>query len=645
MPELIVVLKPGVSADVLPSAPDADDGTFPLAALTRHARSEGATLRPLFGVSPSRLRVEAFAAPSATADVPDLSVYYRVDLPSDRVAGSPDASAGRSPAVASAAGALDRLEALAETFRGLTDLVEGAYVKPDAELPARLNDMAPAPQDAPPVTPDFVSRQGYLEAAPGGVEARHAWTLPGGTGAGVRIVDIEGAWRFGHEDLLQNQGGVIGGTQSPDLGWRNHGTAVVGVFGADRNPFGVTGISPDANVRAVSIFGSGMGSAAAIRAAANALRAGDIILIELHRPGPRHNFAGRNDQRGYIAIEWWPDDYDAIRYATGRGVIVVEAAGNGAENLDDAIYDTRGPGFPASWSNPFRRGARDCGAVLVGAGAPPPGTHGRNHGADRSRLDFSNYGASVDAQGWGREVTTTGYGDLQGGANEDLWYTDSFSGTSSASPVVVGSLACVQGVLRARGATLLTPASARRCLRSTGSAQQDEPGRPSSQRIGTRPNIRQLLQCALPKTTKEAKEKREVKELKERQKELKDQIKEVKEKREVKEVKEVKEGKEFQKELKEFQKDGKEFQKETKDFKDMREKGLLEGHPAATPDLEARVEQLEQALAHFIPSALRPDLAASALSNEEDLQGDLARQEAQGKCAKDLKDSETPCGG
>ena len=48
----------------------------------------------------------------------------------------------------------------------------------------------------------------------------------------------------------------------------------------------------------------------------------------------------------------------------------------------------------------------------------PPGTHGRNHGADRSRLDFSNYGALIDAQGWGREVTTCGYGDLQGGANE-----------------------------------------------------------------------------------------------------------------------------------------------------------------------------------------------------------------------------------
>ena len=134
---------------------------------------------------------------------------------------------------------------------------------------------------------------------------------------------------------------------------------------------------------------------------------------------------------------------------------------------------------------------------MVGAGAPPPGTHGRNHGSDRSRLGFSNYGALIDAQGWGREVTSTGYGDLQGGRNRDEWYTDTFSGTSSASPIVVGALGCVQGVLRRRGRIPLSPARARELLRTTGSPQQDETGRPRSQRIGNRPNLRQLIQRAL----------------------------------------------------------------------------------------------------------------------------------------------------
>jgi hypothetical protein len=443
--------------------------------------AQGATLRPLFGLREERLRaMTAFVADAAETPMPDLSLYYKVQAPDER------------------------LDELAEQLRE-QDAVLTAYVKPAAEV-SRLNDMAPSPGEPPAQTPDFSPGQLYLNAAPGGIDARYAWTRPGGAGANVRIIDVEGAWRFTHEDLLQNQGGVVGGTPSGDLGWRNHGTAVVGVIGGDRNAFGVTGICPDANVRAISIFGN-LGSAAAIRAAADMLRPGDIILIELHRPGPRLNFQPDPGQRGYIAVEWWADDFDAIRYATGRGVIVVEAAGNGAENLDDPMYDVNpaaphGP-FPPWWKNPFRRSPLDSGAVLVGAGAPPPGTHGNNHGPDRSRLSFSNYGASVDAQGWGREVTTCGYGDLQGGAQEDLWYTSRFSGTSSASPVVVGALGCIQGALRARGAAPLDPAGARALLRRTGSPQQDfpatgvEPARPASQRVGNRPNLRQAIPAAL----------------------------------------------------------------------------------------------------------------------------------------------------
>jgi hypothetical protein len=272
----------------------------------------------------------------------------------------------------------------------------------------------------------------------------------------------------------------------------------MGQFAGDRNGFGVLGISPDAIAKAASIFG-GPGSSGAIRHAADHLNAGDIILIELHRPGPRFNFAQRADQRGYIAIEWWPDDLDAIRYAVARGIVVVEAAGNGAENFDDPLYNVRPAGFPSSWKNPLNPANPSSHAVLVGAGAPPSG----NHGPDRSRLDFSNFGARLDAQGWGREVTTTGGrgynpGDLQGGSDETLWYTTSFSGTSSASPIVTGALACIQGILRARGLPRLSSIQARKVLRATGSPQQNAPGRPASQRIGNRPDIRAAIANLAP---------------------------------------------------------------------------------------------------------------------------------------------------
>lgn len=454
--------------------------------------SEGVTLEPLFGVSEERLQVKTASLAAETgAEVPDLSVYYHVEAPDER------------------------LDALARRLQQ-TDGIEAAYVKPPAE-PAefRLNDMAPQAEEPPVVTPDFTARQGYLDPAVTGIDARYAWTVSGGGGAGVNIIDIEWGWNFTHEDLIQNQGGCVSGTNSSN---NNHGTAVLGEFSGDRNTFGITGISPDAFVSTVSLVTNT--TAQAIRIAADRLRTGDIMLLEVHRAGPRASSG--SGQFGYIAIEWWPDDFDAIRYAVSKGVIVVEAGGNGGQNLDDPVYNTRPAGFPASWSNPFNPANPSSGAVVVGAGMPPAGTHGRNAHpgtgdvyADRGRCYFSNYGARVDAQGWGWEVTSTGYGDLQGGSNPNQWYTNQFSGTSSASPILVGTLASVQGVLRAHGRTPLSPASAIQLLRATGSPQQDAPGftfipnmagsgypqnhppRPRTQRIGNRPDLRQMITSLL----------------------------------------------------------------------------------------------------------------------------------------------------
>ncbi|MGK8522536.1 S8 family peptidase [Nocardia asteroides] len=390
-------------------------------------------------------------------------------------------------------GVTGELNELAARLRAEDD-VAAAYVKPPAEPPiapeGAVTRSGRSAAEAPPVTPDFAARQGYLAPAPQGIDARWAWTVRGGRGTDVRVVDIEGAWRFTHEDLKVNQGGVIGGSPSPEQGWRDHGTAVAGVISGDVNAYGITGIVPEAYIRAVSIFGSG--SASAIRSAADALNPGDVILLELHRPGPRFGFANRPDQRGYIAIEWWPDDSAAIRYAVGKGVVVVEAAGNGGEDLGASIYDTRPAEFPGTWRNPFGGGDADSGAIIVGAGAPPPGFHGRDHGPARSRLEFSNYGERVDVQGWGLEVTTTGYGDLQGGPDEDLWYTDVFSGTSSASPIVVGAVTSYQG-MSAAAAGRKTPAEVRARLRETGSPQTDAPGRPATQRIGNLPDLKSMI--------------------------------------------------------------------------------------------------------------------------------------------------------
>jgi len=470
-PELIALAKPAVALRAIDRRLISEAG-IPTAKAEKKLSKYEAIMKPLFGPSEERVESMVRAQESlASTSLMPLSGFYRIEAQEKNLEKIQK----------------DMLE---------EDLFDGVYIKPPVEAPEEINTMVAAADAPPSSTADFSARQIYLNAAPDGVDARWAWTQAGGKGDDVRIVDLEGNWRFTHEDLMQNQGGVIGGSVIDDLGWRNHGTAVIGEFGGDINGFGIQGICSDATTSAVSF--SGLGTGGAINLAASRLRAGDILLLELHRPGPRHNFQSRSDQKGYIAIEWWPDDFAAILNASRQGIIVVEAAGNGAEDLDDAIYEIPGFGFPSDWINSFRRSNRDSGAIVVGAGAPPPGTHGRTHGPDRSRLGFSNYGALIDAQGWGREVTTCGYGDLQGGLNEDLWYTDTFSGTSSASPIVVGTVGCIQGMAKARGRAVFTPAEIKDALRTTGSPQQVASGRPLTQRIGNRPDIRALAQKLFP---------------------------------------------------------------------------------------------------------------------------------------------------
>ena len=91
----------------------------------------------------------------------------------------------------------------------------------------------------------------YLEAAPGGVDARYAWTWPGGGGAGVSIIDCEWGWRFDHEDLTAEPGRRRRRHRaSTDT---NHGTAV---HRRDqrrpRTRSASPGICPDAFIRAAA---------------------------------------------------------------------------------------------------------------------------------------------------------------------------------------------------------------------------------------------------------------------------------------------------------------------------------------------------------------------------------------------------------
>jgi len=355
--------------------------------------------------------------------------------------------------VAEAQDLVDRLNALPE--------VEIAYAEPRPELA----------EDIPPITDDFVNDQFYLDAAPTGVDADYANTLAGGDGTGVKIVDIEGSWKFDHEDLEAAVSGYIGGGLVNEISYRNHGTAVVGTMIGTDNGYGITGITPQAEIGMVGI--GGISTAEAVLLAADNLEAGDVILIELHSPGPHYNFQSVSGQLGYVCMEYWQATFDAIQLASAKGIIVCEAAGNGSENFDDDfIYD-----------NVFDTTYRNSHAIICGAGAPPSG----NYGIPHSRLGFSNYGERVNLHGYGNEVVTTGYGDLfDGGGDERQYYTQYFSGTSSASPIVTASVAALQGIYKSRYAgAVMTADVARDALIASGTPQANENG----EHIGPMPDL------------------------------------------------------------------------------------------------------------------------------------------------------------
>jgi subtilisin family serine protease len=349
-----------------------------------------------------------------------------------------------------------------------------AYVAP-RPVPAAI---ATGPSGA---SRNFEPAQGYLHSAPSGIGAMDVWGVPGGKGRGVRVCDIEGNWNYTHEDLPPGIP-LLGGTLIVALDWRNHGTAVLGEIVSRPNDFGTVGIAHETRAATHSaVVGGVFNTVAAIMGATASLKAGDVILIELQATGPNGK---------YVAMQYWNDVFSAIVAATAKGITVVEAAGNGNENFDLPIFTDTGL-------------QKDSGAIVVGAGIPPTNFFDRfgfgtvfasysRIGVPRSRIWFSNYGKIVSGQGWGWHVTTCGYGDAQGGA-ENRWYTHRFSGNSSASPIVTGAAAIVQGVALAKKGAPLAPAKVRQILMKTGTPPQAGPGVPLSQHIGPLPNLAEAV--------------------------------------------------------------------------------------------------------------------------------------------------------
>lgn len=361
-------------------------------------------------------------------------------------------------------------------------VLEAAYQNPDFELAyfepktknASMDLFIQSPLNFMRATGvsinEFESLQYYLNSAPEGVGAKEAWTIPGGTGKGIRVVDVENGWDHDHAEFMPTFW-----SNAPAGSLNHHGTAVWGEIAADRDGEGMTGISYDVEFGTAYVGFNGFSdypkfiSQGLEEALANMVM-GDVIVIEQHAPMMSTSFAA-----DWGPVEYIPAVFDILKAATETGIHCVAAAGNGYTNLDDPKY-----------SGAFDLKVRDSGCILVGAAHPPSSF------MPYTRCDFSDYGSRVDAFGYGQDVPTTGYGDLLNEKTKDgksFSFTSSFAGTSSATPIVAGAVASVLGIAKAQNKTI-TPKKMREALRATGTPQQ---GNVDAERIGNLPNITELL--------------------------------------------------------------------------------------------------------------------------------------------------------
>ncbi|WP_110112572.1 S8 family peptidase [Bacillus sp. CGMCC 1.16541] len=167
-----------------------------------------------------------------------------------------------------------------------------------------------------------------------------------------------------------------------------HGTHVAGIIaGEANNGIGGKGVNPNATILPIDVFGGMMG--------ATDYSVADGILYAVEQGANVINMSIGSYYESPIIK-------DAVKKAVDKGIVVVAAAGNGAE----MNYE-----YPASFD----------GVISVGA------TNDKNE-----KAYFSTYGPSIDVVAPGENVYSSLYTPFKGSTFANM------SGTSMSSPIVAG---------------------------------------------------------------------------------------------------------------------------------------------------------------------------------------------------------------
>lgn len=357
------------------------------------------------------------------------------------------------------------------TDEDLQQLSEDLQYLPKVKY-VELTDAKPVqpPYDISPITPDYVAQQTYVNANPG-VNMQYAWDM-GLNGQGIRIRNIEYEFNKNHEEFHVNpkinlaDGYTINPTlYTPDYSdFLGHGTATFGVVFGDDGGYGVKGMAYGAEE--VILYPEwtveyGYNRSYAVSLALDNSQQGDVIIYEM-QTGGASGVSGDYVPAEYNALIW-----NLTKAASDLGIIIVAAAGNGNQDLDDPMY--------ASYMN-----KGNSGAIIVGAGTP---------NVFHNKMWFSTYGSRVNLQGWGENVLSSGYGDyVTIGGDFNQQYT-MFSGTSSATPVVASCVVVLQSYYHSLTGEYLNSAEMIDVLQTTGISQ----GTGVLGNIGPLPNMQSAI--------------------------------------------------------------------------------------------------------------------------------------------------------
>ena len=329
------------------------------------------------------------------------------------------------------------------------------------ELPTDKKDDAPAPQSG--AAGGLTSmREESVGAAPAGANeevfnwgavAMHAREAEAVNvkRAPVTVAVVDSGVEDTHPDLegrVDTSRSVkcsVNGVATQDFyGWRDefyHGTHVAGIIAANHNDIGIDGIAPEASIVAIEATND------------NRLIYPEYVTCAFMWAASHGVDVVNNSYSMDPWVYWSPTDPEqaagleaatrSIKYAQGKGLAVIAAAGNEGVDIDNPTIDNGSPtDVPTPTKNRAVNGGIRVPSMLDGVAQVSAVGQAYNvkPGLSLGRAEFSNYGNTIDFAAPGDQIYST---------VPLLFYPSGYAvadGTSMATPHVSGIAALIKSV-------------------------------------------------------------------------------------------------------------------------------------------------------------------------------------------------------